>query len=102
MTTSNKNFSLKTWLSNLLMANQYLEHRNIDPKLFMFSLKTDISIAIPLPVDPNMEEAHDDIRICLKTVQKKNTLKGDKIYAYFRISNYIYNRKLLGFKVYII
>jgi len=45
-----------------------LEYKNTDPKLFMSSLKIDISIAIPLPVDPNIEEAHDDIRICLKTV----------------------------------
>ncbi len=102
MTTSNKNFSPKNWLSNLLMANQYLEHKNTDPKLFISSLKTDISIVIPLPVDPNMEEAHNDIRTCLKTVQKKNTLKGDKIYTYFRISNYIHDRKLLGLKVHII
>jgi len=83
MNTSNENFCPKIYLSNLLMANQYLEHKNIDPKLFISFLKRDISIAIPLPVDPDMEEAHDDIRICLKTVRKKNTLKGDKIYVYF-------------------
>src|SRR6266496_2287578 len=102
MTTSNKNFSPKNWLSNLLMANQYLEHKNIDPKLFMSSLKTNISIAIPLSVDLTIEEALDDIKVCLKTVQKKNILKGDKIYAYYRISNYIEGRKLLGLKIHVI
>src|SRR6266487_4610256 len=102
MNTSNEKFCPKIYLSNLLMANQYLEHKNIDPKLFMSSLKTDISIAIPIPVDPTMEEAHDNIKVCLRTVQKKNVLKGDKIYAYFRISNYIHNRKLLGLKAHVI
>jgi len=102
MNTSNENFCPKIYLSNLLMANQYLEHKNIDPKLFMSSLKTDISIAIPIPVDPTMEEAHDNIKVCLRTVQKKNVLKGDKIYAYFRISNYIHDRKLLGLKAHVI
>ena len=68
MTTSNENFSSKIWLSKLLMANQYLEQKNIDPKLFMSSLKTDISIAIPLPIDLTIEKAHDDIKVCLRTV----------------------------------
>jgi len=102
MSTSNETFCPKQWLSNLLTANQLLEQKNTDPKLFMSSLKTDISIAIPLPVNSTVEEAHDDLKTCLKTIQGKNTLKGDKIYAYYRISNYIRERKSLGFKVYAI
>ncbi len=68
----------------------------------MSSLKTDISIAIPLPVDSIVEEAHNDLKTCLKTIQGKNALKGDKIYAYYRISNYIRERRSLGTKVHII
>jgi hypothetical protein len=102
MNTSNENFCPKKWLSNLLTANQLLEQKNIDPKLFMSSLKTDISIAIPLPVDSIVEEAHNDLKTCLKTIQGKNALKGDKIYAYYRISNYIRERRSLGTKVHII
>ena len=89
-------FCPKKWISNLLTANQLLERRNVDPKLLLTYLKTDLSTAIPLPVDPAIEETHDDLKHCLKVIQSKKALKGNKIYGYYRISNYIRERRMLG------
>ena len=52
-------------------------------------LKSDLAIAVPMNVDEATEALHDDFKYCWKMIQKKYTLKEEKIYTYYRILNYI-------------
>ena len=76
-------FCPKEWISNLLTVSQLLEQSSTNPKHFMNYLKTDLEIAVPMDVDPYTEALHDEFKYCWKMTQKRNALKGEKIYAYY-------------------
>src|SRR5215208_874422 len=95
---STTTFCPKEWISNLLTENQLLERNTTDPKYFMNFLKSDLAIAVPIDVDEATEALHDDFKYCWRMIQRKYTLKGEKIYAYYRISNYIRARRDLRYK----
>jgi len=91
-------FEPKEWISHLLTAAQLIERRNVDLTKLLSHLYIDLDTAIPLEPDQSTVEAYDDLKTCIRAAQSKMLLKGDKLYAYYRISNWIRAQKNLRVK----
>jgi len=91
-------FEPKEWISHLLTAAQLIERRNVDLKKLLTHLYIDLDTAIPLEPEPSTVLAYDDLKTCIRAAQSKMLLKGDKLYAYYRISTWIRAQKNLRVK----
>ena len=76
-------------------ANQ---KKNVDLKKLLSHLYIDLDTAIPLEPEPSTVRAYDDLKTCIRAAQSKMLLKGDKLYAYYRISTWIRAQKNLRIK----
>src|SRR5579863_5074416 len=79
----------KKWISHLLTVSQLVERKNVDFKSVMQYLKVDLDTAISVQATEFTESQCNIPRNTLKYAQSHRTLKGEKLYAYYRISEYI-------------
>lgn len=100
MENPNGTVDTKEWISQLLIATQLAEQGNVNFKILMPYLKTDLEVAMPLEVNEADQQAYNDIGTTIRLARSKRTLKGNKIFAYYQISNYIRGLKTSGMKAY--
>src|SRR5579883_815094 len=88
----------KEWISHLLTVSQLIERKNVDFKSVMQYLKVDLDTAISVQATEFTEVQCNIPRNSLKYAQSRRTLKGEKLYAYYKISKYIRGLKRTGMK----
>jgi len=88
----------KKWISHLLTVSQLVERKNVDFKSVMQYLKVDLDTAISVQATEFTEIQCNTSRNALKYAQSRRTLKGEKLYAYYKISEYIRELKRTGIK----
>ncbi len=98
MENVNQSLNPKEWISRLLTASQLLERKNADYKSLLIYLKTDLDTARPVTSENLIETLCDDPKTAFKITQSRKALKGDKIYAYYRIGEYLRLLKASGMK----